>query len=151
MKDLLSLKWKDIIGDKVITDSKGHMIKIKEKYIKEYIKDSYKALQIKDVNEFVFFHHKKGRRLNTSTLNRELRGILAEYYQTDEGQNFKKFTEYNVELTTSSFEHAWALNVLDKYNYLKEAFVYVSEWMGHKSVKYTCERLGVRPKPIVIS
>ena len=104
---------------------------------------SAKEMHLGPVTDRVYLNNNTGKPLTTSTLNRELGVLSAQFI----GELIRK---YGISLKlkplkSNAFEIAWALKNVERYNYSKKSFIAVSKFMGHRSLKTTIELLGVEP------
>ena len=111
--------------------------------IRKNLETAYSMLPIKSSDDSIYMNYKTGKPLTSSTLNRELQRFSQKFTQemkekTSVTLNFKP-------LKTNAFEIAWALDVVKAYNYSKQVFIALSNFMGHRTVKDTVELLGVEP------
>lgn len=107
-----------------------------------------KELHKGPITDRIYVNNRTGKPLTTSTLNRELQSLSTEFI----GELERK---YNVSfklktLKSNSFEIAWALKNVERYNYSKKSFIAVSKFMGHRSLKDTIELLGVEPNDNIL-
>ncbi|MGV6831061.1 MAG: hypothetical protein ACWA5P_05825 [bacterium] len=111
---------------------------------REYLYKLY-HLQTKTIegDESIYQNTKTGKPLTTSTLNRELQRFSKDFLAEVEDKigwkpNLKP-------IKSNAFEIAWALKMLEKYHYSKKAFVFISKYMGHRTLKDTIKLLEVEP------
>lgn len=152
----VSIRWCDVINigngkcyDTLIIPNKAHISRPINGFLKDCIEHAYHSLYIKKPDENMYINYNVHTPLTPSTLNRDfqIRSKQFEKYVFDltgHKLNFKLFK-------TNVFEIAWALDVLKHYNYSKQAFIEVSKHMGHRTVKDTCELLGVEPREMEVT
>lgn len=149
----LSITWEDVIhNDEDLKGMSKHELWLPNKEttlrpISKYIGDSlevaYHNLPISEYEDFVYKNYKTGKPLTSSTLNRELQRFSQKFEA-----EIKEKTGANLEfrpIKTNAFEIAWALDMVKKYNYSKQVFSAVSNFMGHRTVKDTINLLEVEP------
>jgi hypothetical protein len=102
----------------------------------------------RDFESFVYFNSKSRKVLSTSSLNRELNKF---YDQFKEEVLTKTHLILKLrELKTSSFEIAWARDMVLKYNCSKKVFILVSKYMGHRTVNDTIRILELEPNEDIV-
>ena len=146
----LSITWDDVIWNEDGASKEELWLSKKEKtlrpinpYIKESLEVAYAKLPIKNIEDTIYMNYKTGKPLTSSTLNRELERLslkFAKEIQDKTGQ----FLMYKP-LKTNAFEIAWAMDMVKKYNYSKQVFIAVSNFMGHRTLKDTIQLLGMEP------
>ena len=113
---------------------------------RDYIEKLYHLHKDDDVLDgtiSIFRNSKTGKPLTTSTLNRELQRFGKIFLS-----EMEKKVGYKINLKplkSNAFEIAWALKMLGKYLYSKKAFVFISNYMGHRTLKDTIKLLEVEP------
>lgn len=146
----LNIVWDNILGKK---DFKWELVldeaDVDPRYISEMARDyliKLYEMKMDDViegSESIYLNSRTGKALNTSSLNRELKRFSEQFLKELEE---KHGWSVNVKpLKSSAFQIAWAFKMLEKYHYSKKAFIAVSKFMGHKSLKYTIDLLEIEP------
>lgn len=102
-----------------------------------------KELHKGSITDRIYVNSKTGKPLTTSTLNRELQTLSAQFI----GEHIRK---HGVSLKlkplkSNAFEIAWALKNVERYNYSKKSFIEVSKFMGHRTLKDTIRLLEAEP------
>jgi hypothetical protein len=160
---LLRLKWGDFIDDTVMLDDEKCPMTKDELVIKNEKKDGKRIYELSNfvqgftnyiheeafanatrkMDDYIYINEKTGKVLSTSTLNRELNKLYSLFKQEvlDSTYIELNFTP----LKTSTFEIAWARDMVAKYNYSKKIFILVSKHMGHRTVTDTINLLGIEP------
>ena len=160
---LLRLKWGDFIDDTVMLDDEKCSMTKDELVIKNEKKDGKRIYELSNfvqgftnyiheeafanatrkMDDYIYINEKTGKVLSTSTLNRELNKLYSLFKQEvlDSTYIELNFTP----LKTSTFEIAWARDMVAKYNYSKKIFILVSKHMGHRTVTDTINLLGIEP------
>ena len=152
----LSICWSDVINfndssckETLHIAKKQNIGRPINSFLKTSIEYAYSNLTINSFDEHMYINYNVHAPLTASPLNRDLQ-IRSKQFEkflfanTGKKLNFKP-------IKTNAFEIAWALDVLNKYNYSKQAFNKVSAHMGHRTLKDTIELLGVEPhEPEVI-
>ncbi len=115
--------------------------------VKESIEKAFQVLDVKNWEDSLYMNYKTGKPLTSSTLNRELQRFSEKFLayikkETGRELNFKP-------LKSNAFEIAWALDTVKAYHYSKQAFIAVSKFMGHRTVKDTIELLEVEPNDTI--
>jgi len=156
---LLKLKWKDFIDpntdecylDLYIEDDKlvNNMIGTRElnHFMKRITQFQFNNNDNK-YEDFIYTKAKTGQQLNTSTLNRELQKFQSEFRQ----QVYElTLLDLNLkELKSNAFEIAWARDMVNYYARSKKAFIAVSKFMGHRTLKHTIDLLELQPNDEII-
>jgi hypothetical protein len=116
------------------------------KYLNQPL-DEFKYGMDKDTSskmiEGHIFINTNGNLITTSTLNRN----LNRYYNEFKDEYYKHLgLEFECrDLQSNAFEIAWARDVVKYYNYSKKAFIEVSKFLGHRTLKNTIELLELTP------
>jgi len=161
---LLKLKWKDFIDpntdecyldlyiedDKLVNNISGsrelnHFIKRITQFQFNNNDNKDKSFKYED---FIYTKAKTGQQLNTSTLNRELQKFQSEFRQ----QVYElTLLDLNLkDLKSNAFEIAWARDLVNYYARSKKAFIAVSKFMGHRTLKHTIDLLELQPNDEII-
>ena len=146
----LSITWNNILGK---DDFKWELFIDGSDEIPRYVSEMSRDFLIKlfelneakgiDKNESIYVNSRTGKQLTTSSLNRELKRFSELFLKMLEDEHDWKL---NLKpLKSNAFQIAWALKMLHKYHYSKKAFIAVSKFMGHKSLKYTTSLLEIEP------
>lgn len=112
-------------------------------FIKQSIEMAYAELPIKNIEDSIYMNYRTGKPLTSSTLNRELQAHAKQFENEIEKQTGFKLN-YKP-LKTNAFEIAWAMDMVKKYNYSKQVFIAVSNFMGHRTLKDTIQLLELEP------
>lgn len=149
---LLKVCWDDVINiqedgeatakiDLIILDIEKS-IRPTSDLTRDSIERAYWELDI-NFEDSIYMNYKTKKPLTSSTLNRELQRLGDKFLK-----EIKENTgiEFNYKpLKTNGFEIAWALDMVKKYNYSKQVFSAVSDYMGHRTIKDTIKLLEVEP------
>ena len=153
--DMLDIRWGDFIGDdgectdlltfetKKVNKNSFDYRELSE-YVREITSEVFSTLPTKDTPyNYVYTKKNSEQNLSTSTLNRELQGFqkicIVEIFQLV-GQRLELKP-----LKTNAFEIAWARDLVLSYKLSKKAFIEVSKFMGHRTVKETVSLLELEP------
>jgi hypothetical protein len=145
----LKVTWDDLLHEdystklELLIEDANEYPRVITPFIMDTLEQAVKVVDIKQWDDSIYLNKQTGKPLTTSTLNREFQGFAAKFLTelketTGKTLNLKPFK-------TSALQIAWALDMLEKYQYSKKAFIFVSKAMGHKSVKHTIELLEVEP------
>ncbi|WP_461589704.1 hypothetical protein [Winogradskyella sp.] len=146
----MSINWGHILGKddfvwELNIDDKTEISRYVSEMSRDYLIKLFDLIEAEgiDVNESIYINSKTGKPLNTSSLNRELKRFSEMFLKM-----LKEKHEWNLNLKplkSNAFQIAWALKMLYRYHYSKKAFIAVSKFMGHKSLKYTTDLLEIEP------
>ncbi|MDC1162387.1 hypothetical protein OAT18_02980 [Tenacibaculum sp.] len=153
----LKITWDDVY------DFEDHHVKtrlfsdaqeddINDRYItglaNNYIELAYDKVDVNYVEDSICMNYKTGKPLSTSTLNRELQKFSKQFLKEIEEKTGKEF--HLKPLKSNAFQVAFALKLLAKYSYSKKAFVSISKFMGHRTLKDTIKLLEVEPFDTIV-
>ncbi len=150
----LNITWDDVMDTE--TGLSKHELWIRDKetphrkmnqFISQLLEMAYYELSkeslIKYADDSIYLNYRTGKPLTSSTLNRELQAHVKQFEH-----EIEKRTGYKLNykpLKTNAFEIAWAMDMVKKYNYTKQVFVAVSNFMGHRTLKDTVKLLEMEP------
>lgn len=146
----LSITWDDVINTKDGISKNELWIRDKETphrkiniFVGRLLEMAYHELPINSTDDSIYMNYKTGKPLTSSTLNRELQTHVKQFEyeikkRTGVVLNYKP-------LKTNAFEIAWAMDMVKKYNYSKQVFIAVSNFMGHRTLKDTIKLLEMEP------
>jgi len=153
--DLIGLKWKDFIdpihdecydelffeGDRI---EKNNGVRELNQFIQYITFKTYESDDNLNYEDLIYVKSKNKQPLNTSTLNRELQKLQEDFA----GMIFDKtYLKLNLKsLKSNAMEIAWACDMVKFYAYSKKAFISVSKYMGHRTLKDTIELLELEPR-----
>lgn len=158
---LLNLRWGDFILDieygkeaichdvLSIEDSKrkttqyiplSNSIK---KFTKTFFDSKFKVYDLK-LDDNIYVNSKTKKVLSTTSLNRELNKLYAEFEEVVRQRTSLKLKLRP--LKSNTMEIAWARDMLKKYNCTKKVFIAVSKHMGHRTVNDTINLLELEPE-----
>jgi hypothetical protein len=146
----LNITWDDVINTENGLCKPELWIKDKEtphrkinQFIGQLLEMAYYELPIKNIEDSIYMNYRTGKPLTSSTLNRELQAHAKQFeYEIEKQTGFK--LNYKP-LKTNAFEIAWAMDMVKKYNYTKQVFIAVSNFMGHRTLKDTIQLLELEP------
>lgn len=153
---MLSLKWGDFINEENECDNllffeeeegKADTNTYRElsEFFREVTNDAFAKLPRRETPyDFVYTKSKTDQVLTTSTLNRELNKFYSDY--KEETLQLTGIELDYRELKSNAFEIAWARDMVKYYAYSKKAFIAVSKFMGHRTLKHTIDLLGIEPR-----
>lgn len=133
ISDVLSLKWKDLAGDK---------IKIKEKktkknrviQINEHIKKAVNQFQIQNLEEHIFLSQK-----DSVYCTQQINRLLKQVFKTE---------SKTLNISSHSLRKCMGRRVWENNNQSEQALVYLSELFQHTSVSITRRYLGIRQEEL---
>lgn len=146
----LGVTWDDVMNTE--DNFSKHELWIRDKetphreinpFIKETLEMAYAELSIQNIEDSIYMNYRKGKPLTSSTLNRELQTHANQFEYEIKKQT--GFTLNYKPLKTNAFEIAWAMDMVKKYNYSKQVFIAVSNFMGHRTLKDTIQLLEMEP------
>ena len=113
----------------------------------KYIELAHDIVELNYTDDVICTNYKTGKPLSTSTLNRELQKFSKQFLKEVEEKTGKEF--HLKPLKSNAFQIAFALKLLAKYSYSKKAFVSISKFMGHRTLKDTIKLLEVEPFDVI--
>lgn len=149
MHDMLKLRWRVLLNEDYTLRKNLDYSKLKETRgidNNELIQSSIRRVLDLGVSinlDKPIYVNSKGRPLTTSTLNRELNGFVKEFRNKIDKST--RLTWNLKSIKTNTFQIAWALDVLNMYDFQQRAFGAVSRYMNHKCIADTIELLEVEP------
>jgi hypothetical protein len=146
----LNITWDDVIFTEEglckhelwIRDKETPHRKINQ-FISRLIEMAYYELPIENIEDSLYINYRTGKPLSSSTLNRELQAHVKRF-EDDIKKRTGVILNYKP-LKTNAFEIAWAMDMVKKYNYSKQVFIAVSNFMGHRTLKDTIKLLELEP------
>ncbi|MFW0739945.1 hypothetical protein [Flavobacterium sp. T12S277] len=146
----LNITWNDVINpedglrrDEVNLRDKDTNVRNINTFFGQLLEMAYYELSIKNSDDFIYINYKTGKQLTSSTLNRELQALVKRF-ERDVKERTGLVLDYKP-LKTNAFEIAWAMDMVKKYNYSKQVFIAVSNFMGHRTLKDTIKLLEIEP------
>lgn len=115
---------------------------------RKYIELAENIVDLNYTDDVICTNYKTGKPLSTSTLNRELQKFSKQFLKEIEEKTGKEF--HLKPLKSNAFQIAFALKLLAKYSYSKKAFVSISKFMGHRTLKDTIKLLEVEPFDTIV-
>jgi hypothetical protein len=150
----LNITWNDVMITE--TGLSKHELWIRDKetphreindFIGQLLNMAYYELSneslIKNADDSIYMNYRTGKPLTSSTLNRELQAHVKQF-EYDIKKRTGVVLNYKP-LKTNAFEIAWAMDMVKKYNYSKQVFIAVSNFMGHRTLKDTIKLLELEP------
>lgn len=154
--ELLTLTWNHLIdyrgspyGETYVPGNERKRRRINN-FVSHYISigyDKWRGIREYNPSELVFTYTVSGLPLSTSNLNKELKRYF-EQFKSEMEEKYSQIADFR-QPKTSSFEIAWARNLVKQYNYTKKSFSTVSKELGHPSVQYTVKLLEIEPNDII--
>jgi hypothetical protein len=146
----LNIVWDNILGEEdfkweLNLDEGNDVPRYTSEMARDYLIKLYEMKMDEEIDggESIYLNSKTGKALTTSSLNRELKRFSELFIkELDEKHGWKVDLK---PLKSNAFQIAGAFKMLEKYNYSKKAFIAVSKFMGHKSLKYTIDLLEIEP------
>jgi hypothetical protein len=150
----LNITWNDVINTEDglrqnevnLRDKEAHVRDISN-FFGQLLEMAYYELSIesliKSADDSIYLNYRTGKPLTSSTLNRELQAHVKRF-ESEIKNRTGLILDYKP-LKTNAFEIAWAMDMVKKYNYSKQVFIAVSNFMGHRTLKDTIQLLELEP------